>query len=316
MNIALLLDPSPFEIWVAVRSDLLKGSGTLNDPYDGSSQIKFDGIIGSLAVGSVVHLGPGTFQTGGYNGTSGWEIKAKVKIHGSGYDVTKLQIVSPASGALTVAIGHNLLNRADFCEITDLTIDRALPGTGTPACGAISVAGSHIRIQRVHAINFGTLSTSVRYVVISAGVARPNSTPTPTNTDYVDCVIEDCMLDTLAQTSVRETTCLEIGAAENPSTGEIWSNRHCVIRNCYLNCIFTSNVYPTSQFQGLSLKGCIGGVVEGNKILNCTIGGPYLDSFSNTDVIVRQNNYYNVVNGAWWNLGNWSSGGGSSSLAP
>ena len=31
---ALFLDPAPFEIWIAIRGDLLKGSGTLNDPYD------------------------------------------------------------------------------------------------------------------------------------------------------------------------------------------------------------------------------------------------------------------------------------------
>ena len=99
---ALLLDPSPFEIWIAVRSGGAKGSGTLNDPYDGSTSTKFDGIMGSLAVGSVVHLGPGTFQTSGYNGTSGWEIKAKVNIHGSGYDVTKLQIVQSRVGRLGV----------------------------------------------------------------------------------------------------------------------------------------------------------------------------------------------------------------------
>src|SRR5205823_7978072 len=35
---ALLLDPYPFEIFIAYRTDGVKGSGTLNDPYDGSTQ--------------------------------------------------------------------------------------------------------------------------------------------------------------------------------------------------------------------------------------------------------------------------------------
>jgi hypothetical protein len=32
---ALLLDPYPFEIWIAYRTDEAKGTGTLNDPLNG-----------------------------------------------------------------------------------------------------------------------------------------------------------------------------------------------------------------------------------------------------------------------------------------
>lgn len=35
---ALLLDPAPFDIWIAARTDGAKGSGTLNDPYDGMTK--------------------------------------------------------------------------------------------------------------------------------------------------------------------------------------------------------------------------------------------------------------------------------------
>ena len=46
---ALLLDPYPFEIWIAQRGDGQKGSGTLNDPYDGTTAAKFDGIMTSFS---------------------------------------------------------------------------------------------------------------------------------------------------------------------------------------------------------------------------------------------------------------------------
>jgi hypothetical protein len=36
---ALLLDPYPFEVWVAYRTDGIKGTGTLNDPFDGSPKL-------------------------------------------------------------------------------------------------------------------------------------------------------------------------------------------------------------------------------------------------------------------------------------
>lgn len=45
---ALLLDPHPLDVWIAYRNDGIKGTGTLNDPYDGSSDTKFDGIMAGL----------------------------------------------------------------------------------------------------------------------------------------------------------------------------------------------------------------------------------------------------------------------------
>lgn len=62
---ALLLDPVRTNIWIAVRTDGRAGSGTLNDPYDGSTATKFDAVMSSLSQYTRVHLGPGTFQTTG-----------------------------------------------------------------------------------------------------------------------------------------------------------------------------------------------------------------------------------------------------------
>ena len=36
---ALLLDPAPFNVWIAFRTDGIKGSGTASDPYDGSMDL-------------------------------------------------------------------------------------------------------------------------------------------------------------------------------------------------------------------------------------------------------------------------------------
>ena len=36
---ALLLDPAPFNVWIAKRADGLKGSVTASDPYDGSMDL-------------------------------------------------------------------------------------------------------------------------------------------------------------------------------------------------------------------------------------------------------------------------------------
>src|SRR5689334_3070409 len=99
---ALLLDPYPFEIWVAKRTDVVggAGSGTLNDPYNASDATSFDAIMNTIAgmpatkVG-VVHLGPDSFETNGFNARTGagWQPKAGTRIVGSGIDATVLKLV-------------------------------------------------------------------------------------------------------------------------------------------------------------------------------------------------------------------------------
>lgn len=81
---ALLLDPVRINVWVAKRADGISGSGTQNDPYDGSTAAKFDTLMRDvIGVNTCVHLGPGEFATAGYyDGLtgSGWQAKSGVRI--------------------------------------------------------------------------------------------------------------------------------------------------------------------------------------------------------------------------------------------
>ncbi|MGH7968755.1 MAG: hypothetical protein ACREIC_08520, partial [Limisphaerales bacterium] len=45
---ALLLDSYRMNIWVGYRGDGVAGSGTQSDPFDGSSQAKFDGLMNAV----------------------------------------------------------------------------------------------------------------------------------------------------------------------------------------------------------------------------------------------------------------------------
>jgi len=47
---ALLLDPLRMNVWIAARPDGVAGTGTQNDPFDGSTQAKFDPIMNALPV--------------------------------------------------------------------------------------------------------------------------------------------------------------------------------------------------------------------------------------------------------------------------
>src|SRR5438874_13154187 len=88
---ALFLDPAPFEVWISTRGDAL-GSGTLNDPFWGSDETRFDAVMNSLAgkTNICIHLGEGTFRTRGYSEatSAGWQIQPGWRIVGAGINVT------------------------------------------------------------------------------------------------------------------------------------------------------------------------------------------------------------------------------------
>lgn len=95
---SLLLDAARLDVWIALRTDGVKGSGTESDPYDGSTAGKFDVLMHSLPANTAVHIGPGVFET---RGSAGWQPKSGQRIVGSGMDVTVLRLVEaghPESG--------------------------------------------------------------------------------------------------------------------------------------------------------------------------------------------------------------------------
>jgi hypothetical protein len=67
-----------------------------------------------------------------------------------------------------------------------------------------------------------------------------------------------------------------------------------------------SDAFIGVPFHALS-GGGIGFVVEGNKVLNCPRGGPYHDTWSHRDVVIRNNQYLNVRTGPFQNLNRVSS---------
>ena len=97
------------------------------------------------------------------------------------------------------------------------------------AYGALLVGGSHIRLRRIRAINFGTQSLPAECFVITTGwsFALVN--------DAVDCVVEDWIVEQPALNNAGMTTTIGVGAVEQGS-GLYWYPRACAIRNCLVDC--------------------------------------------------------------------------------
>jgi len=59
---AILLNPAPFDVWIAYRMDSIKGSGTLNDPWNGSEQEVFDELDHGSDENAAIFLEHGNFD--------------------------------------------------------------------------------------------------------------------------------------------------------------------------------------------------------------------------------------------------------------
>ena len=177
---ALLLDPAPFQVWVADRKDKQRGTGTASDPLNGgldrSGVSQFDTVMNLTQVAQVnvvVHLGPGTFVTKGFaDGVAGgWQIKAGMKILGSGIDVTTLKVdnANVTVGSHVFAIAHALQSgtTVDAAEVADLSIDCNCGGANAAAFGAIRLLGNNARVRRVKVTNWGTISSTVNAFAIA-----------------------------------------------------------------------------------------------------------------------------------------------------
>ncbi|HTG44916.1 MAG TPA: hypothetical protein VK633_10330 [Verrucomicrobiae bacterium] len=164
------------DVWIAVRTDFaadaepeIFGRGTRDNPYDGSTAVRFD-LIMRTVVGerTIVHLGPGVFRTAGAGiFVAGWQAKSGQKIIGSGILSTTLLYTaeaSIASNVKTAVVTHDATTPLQNWAISDLTIDCNLQNQPFAvdqdfprlAIGAIAVLGDNLRVRRVRVINFGT----------------------------------------------------------------------------------------------------------------------------------------------------------------
>ena len=88
----------------------MAGSGHRSDPFDGSTREKLDTLMPSIAPGTSIHFGVGTFVTGGIQAREGW------RVHGQGKDATTIKLADgvlpgtpPGSGG---AVIYNMISKA------------------------------------------------------------------------------------------------------------------------------------------------------------------------------------------------------------
>jgi hypothetical protein len=298
-------------VWVWRRQDGILGDGSAQDPYDGSTQARFDDIMANKLPADApvtVHLGPGTFDTSGYcdGVTGGWSPRPAMKIVGSGIDVTTLRLVGaadpqPPDYRHYFVIGHPLASGGslmDSFEVGELTIDCNLSDlTGSRfACGAVRLMGNHARVRRVKVVNWGTKTSARPCHVVAMIVADPAWTAA----EITNSGIDERIAVLPGNGTATPITVFHVGAKADPAAaleGAGWGG---FIRNCFVD---GASLALTADVRALSMNWCRGGVVERNQVHNVQWGGPCLEKANGRELIIRDNVFRNVRKGPFLNLG-------------
>jgi hypothetical protein len=202
---------------------------------------RFDAVMRTLGENTLVHIGPGVFQTKGHGEgvQSAWTPKNKQRILGAGIGLTTLQLVGAAIPNWSFeAIGTE--DSLEGFEVADLTVDCNVDGQPFPDinCGAINLRGAarHVAIRRVRVIHFGSRTEDYHenFVVGMGGLTvGPNETVLSVN-----CVIEECIAELPGRNNINNSTILHFGTGEYGNEGLISYHTACAIRNCYVNCTY------------------------------------------------------------------------------
>lgn len=199
------------QVWISnvARTDGATGTGTRTDPYDGSTQAKFDAVMRSYFDASttdiIFHLSPGTFYSLGYwdlgadalswGMLSGWHIK------GAGMNLTHVIQVAGAAGAAAGINGGMFQAGAalvyDNQSVEDLWCDCAYARSGPSGDNSrphaqffgVKLYGENCFVRNVRVTNCGCADSVVAPAIeISGGFSDVHL---PHNALIENCFITD-----------------------------------------------------------------------------------------------------------------------------
>ncbi len=287
------------DVWFAIRKDGAVGSGSKEDPFDGSTAAHFDAAMADedlVGENTTIHLGPGEFKTAG--GTA-WQPRSGQRIVGAGINATTLKVENSETGIVVVAIGNPATDpnydpepivALEGFEVSDLTIDCGFTAQSNPdGIGGVSVTGRNVFLRRIAVKDFGAKSES-QALGLSAAWATAAHAPS-------NCVIEACQV-VPAEAGEGIMICLRLGSAG----GDAKWHSGCEIRDCVVDgAVEGGEADFDRDIRGVVASGGAGTIIEGNRIRNCRHGGPCQvageATVSTQDLIVRDNAYARVQYG-------------------
>jgi len=295
--VAKAAPPTTGEVWIGIRRDNSAGKGTQSDPYDGSTQAKFDAWMTSIQPNNAIHLGPGTFVTQGIVPKSGWRLYLTSKT------TLRLDVIASIPGQKWAIFGAGSPNSVGDVWIEGGIWDCNLQNQKIPlAAQAIAFAGGggNITVKNITVINWGsTLAGAECFVVGVFNVGRTGKIAKNIVLDGIE-VTQPAPLNHRASASL-------IGAhGQDPVNTKALSNgwlENVEIKNCYIHDIDIPVMTGSIQMG----SWCHGVHIHHNRFENLgpkndTVFGCYLDTGASENVLVEKNIFSGVVHGIFANL--------------
>jgi len=271
-------------IYLAVRTDGIAGTGTASNPFDASTAAKYDHLLATYSQNTIFNYAAGTYQTTGYRFRTRKSAGTNCKHYGAGVDQTVIQLVGaadPTQDGIIFATDYDAT--ADGFELQNLTLD--CNASGNPiftnhlgAVGAINTAGSNILIRQIKVIGFGT---SLPGVECFAVLFFPG--PALSWRSFNNITIDSCVFTSPAQGNQDGLSCVTIGT----TAGVTLTNTS--ITNCWFIDLASDFGYSHAFFA----EQC-----TGNYVQNCDTGS-YTEpaSVQPNPWVVQNNTFVNVYCG-------------------
>jgi hypothetical protein len=283
--------PSPAQnIWIAIRTDGLPGSGTQADPFDGSTPQKFDAVMFNYywTYNLGVHLtGAGPFRT---SVNHQWAARPGWVISGDGMYVTTLQLTGNAAGIHygLACISSDPNIATDNVTVRDLTIDANWAELSTTAdigkngeknisVAAIVLWGSNNLLDHVRSTNtYGSWANLQEMFAITLSGPR--------NGDGTNNVIQFCRAEQ------------PNGNYGNPFSLHGWAP-YVIVNSKVISCTavgINNGLYTGFTSGGVNFGAVKDCIVDSNTFIDC-YGAAYSDTGSCDGLWVTNN----VVTRGW-----------------
>jgi len=198
-------------IYLAVRTDGIAGTGTASNPFDASTAAKYDQLLATYSQNTVFNYAPGTYQTTGWHFRTRKSAGTNCQHLGAGIDQTVIQLVGTNDQTQDgIIFGTDYDATADGFQVQNLTLD--CNALGNPkftnhlgAIGAICTAGSNILIKGIKVIGFGTSLPGAECFAVLI-----NPGPALSWRSFDNITIDSCIFTSPVQGNQDGLTCASI----------------------------------------------------------------------------------------------------------
>jgi len=269
------------DVYLAVRHDGRRGSGSAQDPFDAGTAAKYDAILARFREGTNFFYSPGIYETsGGYYRTRP-TANPHCRHFGAGVDRTIIRLIGASHPTEDGTIFYaDYDSTIDGFELHDLTLDCNASGNpkfrdGIGAVGAINVVGNNLLFSNLKFEHFGTGKRGVECFPFfcDAGAGHAGG-------QYENIRLENSLFTEPAIGNKDGLTCAGIGASTNAR-----------IQGAIVNCRFINLKSDFSYSHAFGAPLC-----EGNEVIGCE-NGVYFepDDQQFGTWIIRKNRFRDVI---------------------